>query len=67
MGKIGKDSFGEAFLDLMKREKVNTKGVLFSETFPTAVGFIIFSASGTNSIVIDIAANGDFSPHITIA
>jgi ribokinase len=62
MGKIGKDSFGEDFLSLLKKEGVDDHGVLFAEHLPTAVGFIIFSSKGTNSIVIDIAANGDFLP-----
>jgi len=62
MGKIGRDPFGEQFLDLLHREGVDRGGVLYSETLPTAVGFIIFSSAGTNSIVIDIAANGDFLP-----
>jgi len=62
MGKIGNDPFGEGFLDLLKEEKVDASGVLTSGTLPTAVGFIIFSSRGTNSIVIDIAANGDFLP-----
>jgi ribokinase len=62
MGKIGKDSFGDNFLSLLKKEGVSDQGVLFAEHLPTAVGFIIFSSKGTNSIVIDIAANGDFSP-----
>jgi ribokinase len=63
MGKIGKDSFGDDFLSLLKKEGVGDKGVLFAEHLPTAVGFIIFSSKGTNSIVIDIAANGDFLPN----
>jgi ribokinase len=62
MGKIGKDSFGEGFVELMKTEGVDPNGILYAENLPTAVGFIIFSSKGTNSIVIDIAANGDFSP-----
>jgi ribokinase len=62
MGKIGKDSFGDDFLSLLKEEGVSEQGVLYTEKLPTAVGFIIFSSKGTNSIVIDIAANGDFSP-----
>jgi len=62
MGKVGKDSFGDDFLSLLKKEGVSDRGVLFAEHLPTAVGFIIFSSKGTNSIVIDIAANGDFLP-----
>jgi ribokinase len=67
MGKIGRDPFGDLFLDLLKREGVDPAGVLRSETLPTAVGFIIFSSAGTNSIVIDIAANGDFLPRDVMA
>ena len=62
MGKIGKDSFGESFLELLKEEGVNNDGVLYSDKLPTAVGFIVSSSSGSNIIVIDIAANGEFSP-----
>jgi ribokinase len=62
MGKIGRDPFGNGFMDLLKKEGVDQSGVLFSESMPTAVGFIIFSSRGTNLIVIDIAANGDFLP-----
>ncbi|MCD6373997.1 MAG: ribokinase [Caldisericaceae bacterium] len=62
LGKVGKDSFGDAFVSLLKKENVNTNGVLYSDHLPTAVGFIIFSSNGTNSIVIDPAANNDFLP-----
>lgn len=62
MGKIGKDAFGEGFVALMKAEGVNRDGILYSDDLPTAVGWIIFSSAGTNVIIIDIAANGAFSP-----
>jgi ribokinase len=62
LGKIGRDRFGEEFLALLKREGVRSHAVLFSERLPTAVGFIVFSARGTNLIVIDRGANGDFLP-----
>lgn len=62
MGKIGRDPFGEQFLVLLKREGVNRHAVLYSDHLPTAVGFIIFSTSGTNVIIIDVAANGEFLP-----
>ncbi len=61
MGKIGRDSFGKGFISLLKEEGVDHKAVLYSNNLPTAVGFIVFSARGTNVIVIDIAANGDFT------
>ena len=62
LGKIGKDSFGEDFVGLLDKEGVNKQGVLYSEELPTGVGLIVFSSKGTNIIIIDIAANGDFSP-----
>ncbi len=52
MGKIGKDSFGESFLELLKEEGVNNDGVLYSDKLPTAVGFIVSSSSGSNIIVV---------------
>lgn len=62
MGKVGKDSFGESFVSLLKKENVDTKAVFYSDRLPTAAGFIIFTSKGTNSIVIDPAANDDFLP-----
>lgn len=62
MGKIGRDPFGESFVSLLESEGVNHDGILYSEELPTAVGWIIFSSKGTNAIVIDVAANGAFSP-----
>ena len=62
IGKIGRDSFGDGFIALLDKEGVQKTGVLYSDHLPTAVGFIIFSSRGTNLIVIDIAANGDFKP-----
>lgn len=62
MGKIGKDSYGEEFVSMIKQEGVNSRGVLYSENLSTGVGFIVSSATGANLIVIDAGANGDFSP-----
>jgi len=62
LGKVGKDSYGEDFIDLIKQEGVSHEGVLFSEHLSTGVGFIVSSFKGSNIIVIDAGANGDFSP-----
>jgi len=61
-GKVGRDAFGDGFVRLLDQEKIDGSALLFSDTKPTAVGFIIFSSSGSNVIVIDTAANGEFSP-----
>ena len=52
LGKLGRDAFGEEFLRLLEREGVNRHAVLFSDERPTAVGFVVCSARGTNLIVI---------------
>jgi ribokinase len=61
-GKIGRDAFGEGFLKLLSAEAVNREAVLYSDDTPTGVGFIIFSARGSNLIVIDMGANAKFTP-----
>ena len=60
-GKVGRDAFGDGFVRLLDQEKIDGSALLFSDTKPTAVGFIIFSSRGSNVIVIDTAANGEFS------
>ena len=62
VGKIGRDAHGQAFRELLRDENVGTAGVMVSETSPTATGIILFSAKGTNAIVIDKGANGELLP-----
>ena len=52
----------KASFDSLIRRRSTSGALLFSDTKPTAVGFIIFSSNGSNVIVIDTAANGEFSP-----
>jgi ribokinase len=61
-GKVGRDAYGEGLVRLLHEENVDGSALLFSDTKPTGVGFIVFSSSGSNIIVIDAAANGEFSP-----
>jgi ribokinase len=61
VGRIGNDSFGKAFLDLLDREKINRAFVFVSEDLPTGAGFIISAADGHNLITIDVAAIRDFN------
>jgi ribokinase len=56
-GKVGRDTFGDAFRALLDQEGVKADTLLVADKSPTAVGFIIFSARGSNVIVIDMAAN----------
>ncbi len=62
VGKIGRDAHGHAFQDLLDQEGVGQDGVMISEVSPTATGIILFSARGTNAIVIDKGANGELQP-----
>ena len=61
-GKVGRDAYGEGLVRLLDEENVDGSALLFSDTKPTGVGFIVFSSRGSNIIVIDAAANGEFSP-----
>ena len=60
VGRVGKDNFGEAFLQLCKDEQVNTRYVFQSSNLPTGAGFIICDDNGNNIITIDIAAMNEF-------
>lgn len=62
IGKIGHDVFGGQFVSLLETEGVSREGVLYSSLKPTAAGFIISDARGSNAIVIDMGANGELSP-----
>ena len=62
VGKIGRDTHGQAFLDLLQQEGVGAGGVMTSETRPTATGIIFFTDRGTNAIAIDRGANGELTP-----
>lgn len=62
LGRIGRDVFGDRFLQLLEDENIERSGVLVSDKQPTAAGFILAGARGSNVIVIDPAANGEFSP-----
>jgi len=62
VGRIGNDSFGKCFLDLLDAENINRDFVFISNDLPTGAGFIVSAADGYNLITIDIAAIRDFTP-----
>ena len=62
IGKIGRDTYGDGFLSLLKEEGVDRANVLFSDQKPNATGIILCAADGSNMIVIDTAANSEFLP-----
>ncbi len=62
LGRIGRDAAGAGFIALLAAEGVDASHVLYSDTLPTAVGMIVAAREGGNVIVIDPAANREFSP-----
>lgn len=62
LGKVGRDSHGSAFLDLLRHEGIGAGGVMITDTSPTATGIIFVTNRGTNAIVIDRGANGELMP-----
>lgn len=60
IGRVGKDNFGEAFIELCKAEKINADFVFQSSDLPTGAGFIICDDMGNNIIAIDVASINEF-------
>ena len=60
VGRVGKDNFGAAFLQLCAEEGINAEFVFQSNKLPTGAGFIICDDDGNNMIAIDIAAINEF-------
>lgn len=60
VGRVGKDNFGEAFIQLCKEEEIDARYVFISDNLPTGAGFIICDEDGNNIITIDIAAINEF-------
>jgi len=59
---VGTDTYGDALMNLMQEEGVNTNGVIRHAVLPTGVGFIIVDAEGHNLIAVDLGANNALSP-----
>jgi ribokinase len=61
-GAVGADSFGRAALAMLRSEGIGTEFVVCKEKLSTGVGIVIVADSGSNEIVIDLAANEALSP-----
>ena len=61
-GVIGRDASGDAFLAALADEGIAAHAVRRSDTAPTGTGFIVVDEIGRNMIVIDPAANLEFTP-----
>lgn len=60
---VGNDSFGDGAMKLYEEEQIDARAVRRSEKgLSTGVGLIYVNREGENEIVIDFAANNEFSP-----
>lgn len=60
-GRLGRDAFGEEFLETMKREHIDTEHILIDDTAATGIGSIVLEASGENRIIVVPGANLAYS------
>lgn len=61
VGKVGTDSFGDEFLETMKKESIHSEYILRDETKATGVGSITVDENGKNRIVVVPGANLAYS------
>lgn len=61
IGRVGKDSFGEAFIQLCKEEQIAVEYIFQSNQLPTGAGFIVCDENGNNIITIDVGAINEFN------
>jgi len=62
IGKLGRDSFGEAHIESLKREGVNYENVLFDDVASSGVGHITLEGNGNNRIIVIPGANHKLTP-----
>ncbi|TVR68002.1 MAG: ribokinase [Spirochaetaceae bacterium] len=58
VGRVGADQFGTRYLEALRRENVDTRGVRQVEGFTTGTAFIEVESTGQNRIVVVPGANG---------
>lgn len=59
-GKIGKDAYGETFLQTLKKEKINTDYIEIDDRYATGVGFVTSEHNGDNRIIVVPGANLEY-------
>jgi ribokinase len=62
IGKVGNDQFGEALLQAVNTDGVNTQYIIRDSKVPTGVAFITVDDRGKNTIVVASGANAHLSP-----
>ncbi len=60
VGSVGSDTFGKSFINLLKKETIDTSLIKISEKNPTGVSLIIVEKNGQNRICMTPGANMDY-------
>jgi len=67
IGRVGADAFGEALLQTLAQDGVDTRHVRRDQEAPTGVALITLNAAGQNAIVVAPGANARVTPQDVIA
>jgi ribokinase len=62
VGSVGEDPYGEALVEGLRADRVDTRFIFRDPMHPTGVAFIIVDDQGENSIVVISGANGCLTP-----
>ena len=62
VGRVGADSHGDALLDALRADGVDTTDVLRDAELPTGTAMITVADTGENSIIVSSAANSRLAP-----
>lgn len=62
IGRVGADAFGDALIQTLSQDGVDTRHIARLQDAPTGVALITVDAAGQNTIVVVPGANGELSP-----
>lgn len=57
LGQVGNDADGQAYIDFMRKEGIETAGIRLVDGTPTGSAYIISQQDGENSIILNGGAN----------
>lgn len=60
-GKVGNDSYGKTFIDILEKEKIDTSLIEKDDKNSTGVGFITSEENGDNRIIVIPGANLEYT------
>src|SRR5213080_2761082 len=62
VANIGRDDFGEAALEILRRERIGTRHLVRSETARSGVALILVDGQGENLIAVARGSNDELRP-----